>query len=138
LLPEREFHMRDLEGVYKSASVDFSVLVSRSSTQIFGEMINVRMRPTNLEVEKRPKSCQKATKPHFVELSKIGAAMLTGHSEFFLSQPAIYFGVLGLTQDDFQELNSHADFQFNLSNSFFPPSLQPKTGMYIDWYDLPK
>ena len=65
--------------------------------------------------------------------------MLTGHSEFFLSQPAIFFGVLGLSQNDpMQEFESHAEFQFNLSCSIFPPMIQPKTGMYIDWYDIPK
>lgn len=65
--------------------------------------------------------------------------MLTGHSDFFLSQPAIYFGVLGFSgEDPFQELDSHADFQFNLSGPFFPPTIQPKTGMYIEWYDLPQ
>jgi hypothetical protein len=65
--------------------------------------------------------------------------MLTGHSEFFLSQPAVYFGILGLTDNDpLQEFDSQAECQFNLSCSFFPPAMQPKTGMYIDWYDLPK
>jgi hypothetical protein len=60
--------------------------------------------------------------------------MFTGHSEFFLSHPAIYFGILG--NDPLQEFETHADFQFNLTCSVFPSSIQPKTGMYIDWYDL--
>ena len=63
--------------------------------------------------------------------------MLIGHSEFFLSQPSIYFGVLGLSQNDpLENFETQADFQFNLSCSYYPP-FQPKTGMYIDWYDLP-
>jgi len=57
--------------------------------------------------------------------------MLTGHSPFYLSQPAIYFGVPGL------ELEPHAEFQFEFF-PFFPTSIQPNTGMYIDWYDVPE
>ena len=65
--------------------------------------------------------------------------MLTGHSEFFLSQPTIYFGAPGFSNEDpFQELEQHAEFQFNLMSQFFPPAFQQNTGMYIDWYDLPQ
>lgn len=61
--------------------------------------------------------------------------MLTGHSEFYLSQPIIYFGELRLSEDDLlEEKAPFAEFQLN---PYFPLSIEPKTGMYIEWYDLP-
>ncbi len=62
--------------------------------------------------------------------------MLTGHSEFYLMQPAIYFGVSDLAEENsLLELEGQAEFQFR---PFFMPTIQQTSGMYIDWYDLPK
>ncbi len=63
--------------------------------------------------------------------------MLTGHSEFYLTQPSIYFGVHGETCGEELDLEPQIEFQFDPASSFLARYSEPPTGMFIDWYDLP-
>lgn len=65
-----------------------------------------------------------------------GADVLTGHSEFYLTRPTIYFGVFDHPEENsLFDLEGQAEFQFR---PFFMPTIQQTSGLYIDWYDLPK
>ncbi len=53
--------------------------------------------------------------------------MIKEHPEYYLSQPAIYFGMHELADEETDEM------QIGLTFSFFDAPIQLPTGMYIDW-----
>lgn len=64
--------------------------------------------------------------------------MLEKHSEFYFSQPVIYFGFQESSPEDpFQECEGFIPFQFSLTYPLSSPEIELKTGMYIDWDDAP-
>lgn len=65
--------------------------------------------------------------------------MLQEHSEFFLSQKMIYFGVHEHSENDLSH-ETEVGIEFRFEPIFYPVSvaMQQNTGLYFDWYDVPE
>ena len=56
--------------------------------------------------------------------------MIKESPEYYLSQPAIYFGMHGMLEEVDEETD---EVQIGLSFSFFDLPVKLPIGMYIDW-----
>jgi hypothetical protein len=64
-------------------------------------------------------------------------AMLKGHSTFYLSQPAIYFGIHELYEEDADPESEIDAFQYGTAPYDLKSFIQQKPAMYIHWTDAP-
>jgi len=63
--------------------------------------------------------------------------MLETHSDFYLSQPSIYFGINAHSDEDHSPKTHEKSYlNFGITLTFFSSGIQQTPGMILDWYDL--